>query len=118
MIHLHANGTATVRQAQPCEYRDYLVDPDGGRYYTRDLRCGDLGCLVTACGNGHDVAWLQPAPVGGNSDHAAKRLHGWRGTTNDVCVTAHGWRRVLSVKTYKNGATMVRFSADMRPDEA
>ena len=35
---------------------------------------------------------------GGNSDPNQSRYHGWRGTTNDWAVYAHGLRRVLDVR--------------------
>ena len=34
----------------------------------------------------------------GNSDPSQCRYHGWRGTTNDWAVYAHGLRRVLDVR--------------------
>ena len=55
---------------------------------------------------------------GNNSYHNIRRLHGWRGTSNDIYIEAYGWRRVESVRTYRDGrAWRVVLSADLRPDE-
>ena len=59
-----------------------------------------------------------PDGVGGNMDPSAKRLHGWRGTTNDVARHAHGWRRVQSIEPRKRGhGWRIVLSPDMRPDD-
>ncbi len=63
------------------------------------------------------VAWhLQRGPVAGNSDHRVTRFHGWRGTTDDVFVEAHGVRRVLRVRALKNGTVAVSVGADLHPE--
>jgi hypothetical protein len=38
-----------------------------------------------------------PEGVGGNMDRSKKMFHGWRGTTDDVALYAHGLRKVLKV---------------------
>lgn len=62
------------------------------------------------------------AGIGGNMDSSIKRYHGWRGTTNDIAVYAHGLRRIERVDSIKeNSVTMertvkVKISADLVPD--
>lgn len=56
----------------------------------------------------------------GNSDRSVRRFHGWRGTTDDVSVYAHGVRKCLSV-TRREFAKSVRyrivFGADQKHGE-
>ena len=47
------------------------------------------------------------AGVGGNSEPAIKRYHGWRGTTNNWATYAHGLRRVLDVHVTGNRSKRV-----------
>lgn len=55
----------------------------------------------------------------GNSDRSIRRLHGWRGTTNDSSVTAHGWRRIEESAPLKRGrGWRTVFSADLLPEDA
>ena len=56
--------------------------------------------------------------VGGNSNPKIQRYHGWRGTTNDHSVDAHGRREVVSVRTLKNGDVAVTVGPDLDPEEA
>ena len=96
----------------------------------RDCRAGDEGCLVVC----HDVspdALRSSAPInyhvsivddidgiGGNMHSEIKRLHGWRGTTNDTDCTAWGWRRVESVQPRKRGiGWVVILSEDLKQEE-
>jgi hypothetical protein len=48
--------------------------------------------------------------IGGNSDPSIKRTSGWRGTTNDVSVNAHGTVTVRKIRTLKNGDVAVTVS--------
>jgi hypothetical protein len=55
--------------------------------------------------------------VSGNSDHTIRRFHGWRGTTNNISINAHGLRECVSIKTrkLKNGNIRfwIQFSEDL-----
>ncbi len=63
------------------------------------------------------VTWhLQAGPIAGNSAPRIKRYHGWRGTTDDVFVEAHGVRRVLRVRALKNNTVAVTVGADLHPE--
>lgn len=57
---------------------------------------------------------------GGNSDQNVKRYHGWRGTSDDWCVTGLGVRKCLDV--YQTGErskrVVVIFGKDLKKDEA
>jgi hypothetical protein len=69
---------------------------------------------------GREDWWLHtdtPGGVPGNSNPAIKRLHGWRGTTGDVAVYAHGRRRVLRVRTLRSGDVAVTVGPDLAPEE-
>ena len=59
---------------------------------------------------------LQEGGVGGNSNPDIERYHGWRGTTDDRAVHAHGVRRVLKMKTLKNGNISVTVGPDIHPE--
>ena len=57
--------------------------------------------------------------MGGNMNPNIKSHHGWRGTTDDVCVTALGVRKCLesSVKQFKTSTHYrIRFGTDQIKD--
>lgn len=60
--------------------------------------------------------WLHDGPIGGNSNPDITRYHGWRGTTNDRSVEAHGVHRVLKMRLLKNGSVAVTIGRDLHPD--
>lgn len=45
--------------------------------------------------------------VGGNSNPRVKRILGWRGTTNDKSVDAHGIVSIVRIRELKNGDVAV-----------
>ena len=45
--------------------------------------------------------------LGGNSNPNIKLHSGWRGTTNDVSVSAHGVVKIVKIRELKNGAVSV-----------
>lgn len=57
-----------------------------------------------------------PEGFPGNADPAVHRFHGWRGTTNDISVTALGVFTVLDITEQKNGISRIRLSGDLHPD--
>ena len=60
---------------------------------------------------------LAPDGIGGNEDGEVKRFHGWRGTTNDSAIYAHGMREVLSVSEPDGrGWAAVKVGPDLHPD--
>ena len=42
--------------------------------------------------------------IRGNVDSSIKRYHGWRGTTNDVALYAHGLRKIIKAEAVDLGA--------------
>ena len=54
--------------------------------------------------------------IGGNLNPEIKRYHGWRGTTNDMSVTAMGLRRIEKIQTFKNGTVRIWLSEDLKPE--
>ena len=95
------------------------------------MKPGDEGCLViktdlspnayaAGCGGQPIKALLYHNPEGfpGNMDGNRRKLHGWRGTTGDICVTAYGWRKVRSITPLKRGiGDRIILSADLKPNE-
>lgn len=45
--------------------------------------------------------------MGGNSNSNIKLHSGWRGTTNDVSVSAHGVVKIVKIRELKNGQVAV-----------
>lgn len=56
--------------------------------------------------------------VGGNMDSSVKRLHGWRGTTNDRSVYACGVHKITNARPLKTqDAVRLTLGPDLYPDE-
>lgn len=98
-----------------------IVDDLGGE---REARPGDTGCLVesynTTSSDDKRAVWLDtdPAGIAGNLG-GTRALTGWRGTTDDRAVIAHGWRRVISIEPRKRGIGWVAIlSRDMGGPDA
>lgn len=54
--------------------------------------------------------------VPGNENNHICRYHGWRGTTNDISVHAHGVRKVIAVSEYNAEMVKVTVGRDLHPD--
>lgn len=57
--------------------------------------------------------------LAGNNNPAIRRTHGWRGTTNDVSVDAHGVRRceAVDIREYQSSTHYtIRFGPDLHPE--
>ena len=57
--------------------------------------------------------------IRGNADSSIKRYHGWRGTTNDVTLYAHGLRKIAKVESVDLGANYgykITVGKDLYPD--
>jgi len=88
--------------------------------WTPVFRPGDEVVLVKINGrDGKDSYAIRIAPNGipGNMNRNIKRFHGWRGTTNDVSVTALGRREIKKIRTLKNGSVAVTVGTDLDPSE-
>jgi hypothetical protein len=97
--------------------------------HERPIERGDQGCLVSfedvsPDGLRRSTPYTgvsmngDPDGVPGNSDHTIKRLHGWRGTTDDASCQVWGWRRVISVEPLKRGlGWRVMLSVDLKPED-
>ena len=90
-----------------------------------EVKIGDEVILVERYDINHgDTQWqirLAPDGVPGNSDSHVRRYHGWRGTTNNISITAHGLRRVIKVRDNDNDKDfdvyqIVTVGADLHPD--
>ena len=60
-----------------------------------------------------------PDGIGGNMDGNIKRYHGWRGTTNNISITAHGLRKVIKVRNSDSDYDVyqtVTVGHDLHPD--
>lgn len=101
--------------------KTFTYEPD---YTTPAVKVGDEVVLVEYNNVLKDTTWWLPwvAPNGisGNMDPSVKRFHGWRGTTNDVAVYAHGLRKVLKVtsKVNERGDTVLKVTVgrDLHPE--
>jgi len=92
----------------------------------RDVQVGDEGCLSLSY-NIRDTSKFtdyrailidSPEGIGGNINSSIKRLHGWRGTSNNISRSAEGWRRVKSVEPRKQGqGWTIILSKDLKPEE-
>ena len=109
----HKNGTMTVTLE--------------GDTYTGDVDVPRIGSRVVPVSHewvgprrGHGYKSLLigfcDGPVGGNMDASVTRYHGWRGTTDDWSVYAHGLREVLSVRRTANGA-VIKLGPDQSEQE-
>jgi len=85
-----------------------------------DARVGDEGCFAVSyntIGDEDPFVWLSRSGLKGNMGDA-RRIHGWRGTTNNRSIAARGWRKVESIQERKRGLGWVAtLSPDLRPDE-
>lgn len=82
---------------------------------------GESGCLaVNEIADRLTSPYLvdNPSGIEGNSG-GARRLHGWRGTTNDCRTYAQGWRTVIACGVCRRDKWWwAQLSADQRPKEA
>jgi hypothetical protein len=60
---------------------------------------------------------IAPNGIGGNSNPAITRFHGWRGTMNDISIQAHGARRITKMRPLRSGDVAVTVGADIYPDK-
>lgn len=58
-----------------------------------------------------------PDGIGGNSNPVITRYHGWRGTNNDISCYAHGLRKIIKIRSMKNGGVAVTVGGDLKPTE-
>lgn len=116
---LTERGDGTIR-IEAIGRREYIAALGGDMEYTpaplavvydwgsHDAKPGDAGCLAesysVAAGGDKRSVWLgtNPAGIRGNLSNE-RALTGWRGTTDDRAVIAHGWRRVISIEPRKRG---------------
>lgn len=54
--------------------------------------------------------------VGGNVNSSIKRFHGWRGTTNNVYLSAHGVRKITKVSENADGDIKITVGRDIHPN--
>ena len=76
-------------------FRDALKTGEIHTLVSRERITGDTGLL--------DVRLASAAGVPGNSDPSQRAINGWRGTTDDVAVYAHGRVRITDVRRLARG---------------
>ena len=130
--------TKTIRLRDGFRLRGEVVDvfvmgdlenmEDPGRWKPTRYRVGEHAILVSltdvspnAIRDGSDIPrfFLKfgcPDGIPGNSNPSQARYHGWRGTTNDSCLEAHGERQIIKIRQLSNGAIAVTVGADLQPD--
>lgn len=124
------NGYAIVEGEVCClEYVKSDLSRTEMEYIPTQFRVGERGTLfcrenvspnALRSGRTHDQWGLRFGEDGipGNSNHEITRYHGWRGTTNDVSISAHGYREIVAIRELKNGDIAVTVGPDLRPDAA
>lgn len=55
--------------------------------------------------------------IGGNLNRNIKRYHGWRGTSCDISTHVYGLRKIVKMRTLKNGFVSITLSDDLNPNE-
>jgi len=102
--HIAALGGDLEYMPAPLDIVDDLGDE-------REARPGDAGCLAesysVAGGDDKRAVWLGTNPAGIMGNGGDRALTGWRGTTDDRAIIAHGWRRVISIEPRKHGVGWV-----------
>ena len=73
-----------------------------------EFRVGDIGTLATSENVAQDSritnVWLGDARgIGGNLDSTHRATSGWRGTTNDIAVYAHGLVEITDIRDLAQG---------------
>lgn len=66
----------------------------------------------------YSLVFDAPDGIMGNSNHNITRYHGWRGTTDDISLTAHGLREIINIRELKNGRVAVTVGPDLVQTEA
>ena len=118
---LPAGVTDSHELTEPEWYEWYAA---GYHWSPTRYRMGEEVCLVQPEDVGPNPDQRRPddwtlrfGPVPGNSDHNITRWHGWRGTTDDTFVTAHGRRRITSIREVR-GRVAITVGPDLDPTEA
>lgn len=88
-----------------------------------EVKVGDEVVLIERYDiNNQTTQWqirIAPDGIGGNMNDSIKRYHGWRGTTNNISITAHGLRRVIKVTDKEDDYEVyqkVTVGPDLHPD--
>ena len=53
----------------------------------------------------------------GNANSDIRRYHGWRGTTNNIEIVAHGLRRITKISELQNTDISITVGQDICPDK-
>jgi len=106
-IILRATDLFTLHNGSTEYGDDHAVD-DKADEFGRALYTGAIHTLVSRerVTGGRELldVYLAPAEgVPGNSDPNQRATEGWRGTTDDVVVYAHGWVRIIGVHLLARG---------------
>lgn len=98
----------TPVQAPPTWEPVYAVGNEVVLVRIDNLRTGSVEYEIRTAPNG----------IGGNMNRHIRQFHGWRGTTNDIHMTAIGRRKIKKISTLKNGTVAVTVGPDLDPEEA
>jgi len=107
------------------DYPAVFSEAGQGSWRRREVRVGDEGTYTVVGRIYNDDGEFEtvsldthPEGIPGNMDRSERRIHGWRGTTNDISTYAQGWRRVLSIEQPKRGkGWIVTLSNDLKSTE-
>ena len=107
----------TMRQKTFKQYRDYAM-----------LNEGDIVVLVSYEDLMTGEEWWRAIPdyghhgIPGNLNADICCYHGWRGTTNDVSMHAHGCRKIIKISDEqwdkdRHSYCKITVGPDLKPDE-
>lgn len=88
-----------------------------------DIRVGDLVLaytrynVITGSQTYHISKVLAETGYPGNTDSSVRRFHGWRGTTNNISIYAHGVYIVDDVQESGDGLKIHIGNSDVKRDE-
>lgn len=92
---------------------------------TRPLCVGEEVMLIEKYNENTNKSWWDLRRcdgIGGNIDSNIKKYHGWRGTTNNIGIYAHGLRKVIRASELMQDSDgdyfqKVTVGKDLKPDE-
>ncbi|WP_133719058.1 hypothetical protein [Methylocaldum gracile] len=115
------NGRIVVETRAVGDEIEY-IDPDDGEF----AKCGAIGTFFTVettLPRNHGTRYSaglcdHPDGVAGNMNKSIRCHHGWRGTTGNRAVYAHGRRQVIESRPLSRGVGWrTVLSADLSPNE-
>ncbi len=104
-----------------CQYKNNTYNEEGAMEWVDSAF--QIGVEVTLFST-HNIKTKNPMNyqitiddgIGGNLNHNIRQYHGWRGTTSDIAVYAHGKRKITKI-TQRRGKIYITVGRDILPGE-